>query len=295
MGNTLLITTITAFIFGCTAADVATSREANMARKQDPTEEVRAVLAGFRKAFKAQDVDRIMAVYSGDYSNSSGTDKSGLRVFFNGLSEQGVLESTTVSLEKCEIAVDGDSATAGPVTYDLPTGIQSWSYRMKRETDGMWRIIYDEPVNLYQAKVVEYPHQKVIGVPHTFEEGMGERNFGIAWDRFMERATEIDPIITDPGWFGVELSPDDPIGDYIAARAVDATAAIPGEGWVEYRIGGGEYVMTVCGLDDLHAAFEALRRWLESSTEYEHDTARTEFRYTPPDYRTRVYLPVRSR
>jgi len=144
------------------------------------------------------------------------------------------------------------------------------------------------------VEVVEYPHQKVIGVPHTFEQGV-ERNYSIPWDRFMERTKEIDPIITDPGWFGVGLPANDPIGDYIGARAVDAAAAIPREGLVEYRIGGGEYAMTVCSLDGIAPAFAALFSWLESSKEYEHDTARAEFEYYPPDYRIRVYLPVRPR
>ncbi len=128
-----------------------------MATQQDPTEAVRAVFAGFQTAFKAQDVDKIMAAYSDDYSNPEGTDKSALRVYFEGLAAAGGLQNTIVGAEECKIVIDHDSATADPVTYDSPRdpsslahNRSSFSYRMEKEADG-WRIVSSEPSDLVPA------------------------------------------------------------------------------------------------------------------------------------------------
>jgi len=157
MGTILLITTVTAFIFGCTAADVATSREVNMAKRQDPIEEIHAALAGYKTAYEAGDIGKIMAAYSDGYSNPEGTDKSGLRAYFNGFDPR-LFPATTVGISECEIAVDGKSATASPVSYDSPLGLTLLQYRMKREANAVWRFVYSEEIPILRtgrSKVLE--------------------------------------------------------------------------------------------------------------------------------------------
>jgi len=119
-GTILLTMTIAVFIFGCTTADVSTLREAQMVRQQDPTGSIRAVLADLQAAYRAGDVDGIVAVYSDDYIHANGTDKSGVQSYFKGLSASGALQNIIFGIEECEIVIDGDSATAGPVTHDSP-------------------------------------------------------------------------------------------------------------------------------------------------------------------------------
>ena len=130
---------------------VATPREAVKLIKPPPSGDyaghaVTAVFAGLQTAFEAQDVDRIMAVYSDDYGEPSGTGKPGIRTFFEGLAARGFLRDTRVGMEQCEFSVDGDSATAGPVVYTSPKSRTKYHYRLKREADGSWRIVNSETV-----------------------------------------------------------------------------------------------------------------------------------------------------
>ena len=142
----LLIPLIMSLMFGCKKEDVPASKEANMANQQDAIEKVRAVLSDMQTGWESRDVDRIIAAYSDEYWNSDGTDKSGLHAFFIGLNAQGALKNTVVGLEKCEITLDGDTVDAGPISYDSPTGRSLYQYRFKSEADGVWRIVYNEPV-----------------------------------------------------------------------------------------------------------------------------------------------------
>jgi len=87
-----------------------------------PEGEVRAALVALQAAWENRDVDKMVAAYSDSYSTPQISGKSVLRAYFGGLVAQGGLQSLTVGLEECEIAVDGYSATAGPVHYDSPTG-----------------------------------------------------------------------------------------------------------------------------------------------------------------------------
>ena len=128
-----IITVPTSLVLMSPLTGMTAEKEVSMAKQQDSTEEVTAVLAGFRKAFKEQDVDKIMAAYSDDYSDPKGTDKSGLRGFLEGLAEQGALQNTTVGIEECEIVVQEDSATAGPVTHSSPNSETQHQYKLKRE------------------------------------------------------------------------------------------------------------------------------------------------------------------
>jgi len=119
-----------------------TAGRANVAR--GPMREVTAVLAGFQTAWEAQDVDKVMAAYSDEYSDSSGADKSSVRAFYSGLVAQGKLQETAMDLKRCGIAVDGDSATAAPVIYSSAAA-KTWSrYTLEKEADGVWRIVNSE-------------------------------------------------------------------------------------------------------------------------------------------------------
>jgi ketosteroid isomerase-like protein len=134
MTTVLAVFVIMAMIIGC----------ATMPFGPTPTEEVAGVLADYQTAWKAQDVEKVMSLVSDNYSNSQGLDKPALRGFFEGLAAQGVLQSVTMSTEECKIVVDGDIATAGPVIYDPPT--ISYSYKFKKEADGVWRIVNAEAI-----------------------------------------------------------------------------------------------------------------------------------------------------
>lgn len=112
-----------------------------------PEEEVKAVLAGLATAAKEPtDVDKMMAAFSDSYADSQGGNKAGVRSLIEGLVAQGVMANVNISVEGCEVVVDGDNATARPVRIQSPMGSQSYVYKFKKEADGVWRIINNEMV-----------------------------------------------------------------------------------------------------------------------------------------------------
>jgi len=118
-------------------------------------------LSDLQAAWEAEDVDGIMAVYSDDYSGEGG--RSGLRAFYSDLAAKGLLQRTALGIEECEIVVDGDRATAGPVTYTSPDNRHVSSYTMKREGGGVWRIVGDVtrsgPASIRgEAQILDLPY-----------------------------------------------------------------------------------------------------------------------------------------
>ncbi len=93
-------------------------------------------------------MDRMVAIYSEDWRNSNGVDKPWLRAYFESLVAQDAARSTLVAIGKT--VVNGDRATVVmSITYDLPRprGRESYRLTMKKEADGVWRFVYDEPVH----------------------------------------------------------------------------------------------------------------------------------------------------
>lgn len=108
-----------------------------------PVEAATAALAEYHAGVQAQDIDRIMATISDDFSNSQG-GKQGMRSFMEGVAAQGLFEGMVINVEECEVVVEGDNATAKPVVYGTAMGEMSYMYKMKKEVDGVWRIINSE-------------------------------------------------------------------------------------------------------------------------------------------------------
>jgi ketosteroid isomerase-like protein len=114
------------------------------ARDSAPAEEVSDALVSIFEAMQAGNVDGMVAAYSDDYSDSQGGYKAILRGAFEMMVAQGVFKDWTFRMDECEFDVDGDSATASPVHFDSPLGKTAYSYKMKKEADGVWRIVNSE-------------------------------------------------------------------------------------------------------------------------------------------------------
>ncbi len=127
---------VTSMVTGCATVGVGPT----------PAEEAAAALSDFQAAIAAQDLEKIMASYSGDF-NTQGMDKPGVRGLYEALSAQGLLQGITVGLEDCEIVVDGDTATATPMIINAPTGKVAYRCFLKKEADGVWRFVSNERVN----------------------------------------------------------------------------------------------------------------------------------------------------
>jgi ketosteroid isomerase-like protein len=111
-----------------------------------PTEEILTALTEYHTAEKAGDVEQMLVTISDDFSNSQGATKPMLRGFFGALAAQGVLQTVSVDMAKCEITVEGDSAILEPIVYTSSMGLASYSYKMRKEADGVWRLINSEQI-----------------------------------------------------------------------------------------------------------------------------------------------------
>ena len=109
-----------------------------------PAEEILLALAEYHEVEKADDVDRMLDAYSDDFSNSQGATKPMLRYIFESLSSQGILKTVTVDMKHCEIELNGNSASVGPINYVSKAGPGTYSYIVRKEPDGIWRIINSE-------------------------------------------------------------------------------------------------------------------------------------------------------
>jgi len=104
---------------------------------------IRTVLVDLQEAYVEQDLDKIMAVYSEDYTGQKGERKEQVREFLEGMMYQGYLSDTRVDLEDVEIEVEGDLATVGPVRYTGNWGQMEIKNTFKKE-GSTWRAITGE-------------------------------------------------------------------------------------------------------------------------------------------------------
>ena len=117
-------------------------------RGTTPDKEVSIAIAEFQAALKAQDLEKIMEFYSNDFIDWQGANKDMVRSEFDGMASQGILKNFTfVELEEGAIRVNGDNATVTPIVVDSPMGKMTFHCTLKKETDGVWRLVSYERIN----------------------------------------------------------------------------------------------------------------------------------------------------
>ena len=113
-----------------------------------PDKEVTIALADFQAALQAQDLEKIMEFYSNDFIDSQGANKDMVRSSMEGMASQDMLQSTTlVELEEGAITVNGDKTTITPLVIDSPMGKMIFHCTLKKEADGVWRLVSSEQIN----------------------------------------------------------------------------------------------------------------------------------------------------
>ena len=113
--------------------------------RMTPREEVVAAITDFQASLKAQDMEKIMDLYSEDFSDPRGATKAMVRSMFERRVSQGTLQDITIEgLDNSEITVTDNSATVTPLIVVTPQGKLSYNCALKKEADGVWRIISAE-------------------------------------------------------------------------------------------------------------------------------------------------------
>ncbi len=127
----LMAVTLVALTGGCATLDKGPSDE----------ELVTATMEAMQSAIAAQDLDKIMALYSEDFfSEETGGGKAEVRTFLSDWIDQGVMEGVEVDIEDMKIAIEDGAATVAPVVYDSPFGQLLAEYTLKKE-DNTWRVV----------------------------------------------------------------------------------------------------------------------------------------------------------
>ena len=105
---------------------------------------VGGTVAEMKAGMQAQDVDQIMAVYSEDFEGERG-GKEELREMMEYILDEGYLDAIELDTENAVAAVDGPTATYGPVDLSGDFGSMTFEYKLQKDNDGVWRIIESTP------------------------------------------------------------------------------------------------------------------------------------------------------
>lgn len=143
----VILSTVAAMVWGCGTMGGSTPVEKTAAGDGTAAvEEIKTVIAQVHEALKAGEIEKAMAGVSDDYSAADAADKSALRLMVEGWITQGVFSNGAYNMDRCQVTVTGDSALASPVVFESYMGSSAQEYRMKREGDGVWRIVTAEPI-----------------------------------------------------------------------------------------------------------------------------------------------------
>ena len=93
------------------------------------------------------DVDTVIASYSEDWRDSKGFSKDSLRNGHLKFTTGATQAEVTINLDTAEIDVEGDHATVGPVVIDTEKGRITYSYKLRKEENDIWRLIFTQTVN----------------------------------------------------------------------------------------------------------------------------------------------------
>ena len=109
--------------------------------------EVLAAMQAHIAARISGDVDTVINSYSEDWVDSKGSNKASLRdghlVFTTGAIEAEV----AINLDDAEIIVEGSQANIAPVVIDTEKGRITYGYKLRKEADAIWRLIYTQTLD----------------------------------------------------------------------------------------------------------------------------------------------------
>jgi len=131
-------TTIVKGIVGILAVAVMAGC-AGYAKGPTDAELVQGVIDSWKAAMVAQDIEKIMAAYSEDFSNYEVPDKDGIREFLEGAIDMGYLEDAEIFLEDAETEIEGESATVYPIDFASAAGEVTMELTLTKEAGG-WLI-----------------------------------------------------------------------------------------------------------------------------------------------------------
>lgn len=110
--------------------------------------EIREALNSYHAALSAGNLEQILDHFSNQYSNSLGATKTMLPAFFGDPGVQAAMAAQQPNLDNTVFNLVGDVAVVTPIIYTSPVAPRAtWTYRFRKEEDGVWRLINSEQIN----------------------------------------------------------------------------------------------------------------------------------------------------
>ena len=97
------------------------------------------VMAEWKTAFEAKDLNRLMILFSEEYVSSSGSGKLAMRERMAGAIERGSLDNVKINIQNARMNVLGTKAIFGPVEITSDGGTLTIEYTLQKEED-KWLI-----------------------------------------------------------------------------------------------------------------------------------------------------------
>ena len=95
------------------------------------------VVGQWQTGFNGRDADAVVEMLSEDYRDARGLTRDSFGEIMSELDSYGVGE---VDISEATVAVDGDSATAGPISIEMEGSENTFDMLLQKEEDGIWRI-----------------------------------------------------------------------------------------------------------------------------------------------------------
>jgi beta-fructofuranosidase len=109
--------------------------------------EILAVMEAYAAARINGDLDAILEFYSENWEDSKGFRKSSLKESYFVYTVGAKKTDIKIDLSEANIIVEGDRATCSPISIHSPKGSVTYSYKLKRELDGVWRLVYTRVID----------------------------------------------------------------------------------------------------------------------------------------------------
>jgi len=99
---------------------------------------VRDAVTQWQTGFNGRDAEAVVEVLSEDYYDGRGLTRDSFGEIVSQLDSFGVGEA---DISELTVAVDGETATAGPVSLDMGGSEVDLEISLQKEDDGVWRIV----------------------------------------------------------------------------------------------------------------------------------------------------------
>ncbi len=101
---------------------------------------VNTTMADWKASLIAEDLDKLMTVYSMNYVSTRGTGKDSMREFMTKAFESDFMDNVEINIEDAKIIIEGDKATYGPAEFISDRGTFTLEYKLRKEEEA-WLIV----------------------------------------------------------------------------------------------------------------------------------------------------------